>query len=149
MPQQDACTLLDQDHQRVEQLFSQYLSARDPAQKEDLCRTICMELTVHTQVEEEVFYPAFLKATGEQKLDQEARHEHQEARELIAQLESHPNDDEVMRQLQQAVLHHVQDERQKMFPKARQARGLDLQGMVMQLQERKGALMQQYQREHA
>ena len=141
MAQQDACTLLDEDHVKVERLFGDYTSAADPARRRELGRTICHELTIHTQIEEEIFYPAFQRASGDTQLVQESRHEHQEAKDLIAKLEGKETDEQLMQQLQKAVEHHVSDERQKMFPKARQAKGLDLMQLGEQLQMRKSELM--------
>ena len=66
MSQQDACTLLDSDHQTVERLFADYISAGKNLEiKSRLAQTVCKELTVHAILEEEIFYPAFRKATGE------------------------------------------------------------------------------------
>jgi hemerythrin superfamily protein len=140
----DAITLLDQDHQRVEQLFTQFESAQ-PQQKEQLAHTICQELTVHAQLEEEIFYPAFLKATGDQEMVDEAADEHQEVKELIAELEGGGSPDELVPQLQENVLHHVQEEREEMFQKARGAQGLDLQALGQQLEQRKTVLMRELQ----
>ncbi|HYF17251.1 MAG TPA: hemerythrin domain-containing protein [Ramlibacter sp.] len=143
MPQ-EATALLDQDHQRVEQLFTQFQSAQ-PQQKEQLAHTICQELTVHAMIEEEIFYPAFLKATSDQDMVDEAAEEHQEVKELIAKLESGGSPDELVPQLQEAVMHHVQEERDEMFKKARAAKGLDLQALGQQLEQRKLQLMRDLQ----
>lgn len=140
MAQQDACTLLDEDHRKVEQLFAQYQSA-DSSRKQELAQTICNELTVHTKIEEEIFYPAFGRATGDRQLVQESQQEHQEARQLIAQIEGSGPDDALMMKLQQAVQHHVEDERRKMFPEARKTSGLDLMQLAQQLESRKSELM--------
>jgi iron-sulfur cluster repair protein YtfE (RIC family) len=140
MPQQDACTLLDEDHKKVEQLFQQYQSA-DPARKQQLAQTIAQELSVHMQIEDEIFYPAFLDATGDDDMIEEAEDEHDEARELIAKLEGGKADDEVMKELQKAIEHHVGEERREMFPKARETSGLDLMELGQQLEARKTELM--------
>jgi iron-sulfur cluster repair protein YtfE (RIC family) len=139
MAQQDACTLLDDDHKKVEQLFMQYQSA-DPARKNQLAQTICHELTVHTQIEDEIFYPAVRKATGDNQLVDEAKREHDEARQLIQQIERQPSE-HLMTALQKAIEHHVSEERSEMFPKARQASGLDLVQLAQQLEARKSELM--------
>jgi len=142
MPQyQDACALLDADHQKVDQLFMQFQQAND-MQKAELARIICEELTVHTQIEEEIFYPAFARATGDQQLVQHSRKEHQEAKDLVAKIEgSGQPDPGLMTQLQKAVQHHVQEERTKMFPEARNAKGMDLTQLAQQLEARKAELM--------
>ena len=140
MPQQDACTLLDEDHKKVEQLFQQYQSA-DASRKQQLAQTIAQELSVHMQIEDEIFYPAFLDATGDDDMIEEAEDEHDEARELIARLEGGKADDEVMKDLQKAIEHHVGEERREMFPKARETSGLDLLELARQLEARKTELM--------
>ena len=140
MAQQDACALLDDDHKKVEQLFMQYQAA-DPPRKNQLAQTICHELTVHTQIEDEIFYPAVRKATGDNQLVDEAKHEHDEARQLIRQVEQGQASEQLMTALQQAIEHHVGEERSRMFPKARQASGLDLVQLAQQLEARKSELI--------
>lgn len=142
MAQQDAVTLLDDDHNQVARLFQQYKAARDNSHKRVLAQQICHELAVHTRIEEEVFYPAFRLATGDEHLLQESEREHREARELMAKIEGAPQpDDKVMLDLEDAVLHHVNDEREKMFPQARKSKGLDLMRLGAQLEQRKSELM--------
>jgi hemerythrin superfamily protein len=142
MPQQDACTLLDNDHRKVEQLFAEYQSAaNDPGRKSRLAQTICMELTVHSTIEEEIFYPAFRKATGAKELVDEAEQEHHEARDLITEIEDAEEMDPLMGKLRRAIEHHVQEERDEMFPEARKTTGLDLMKLGAQLESRKRELM--------
>jgi iron-sulfur cluster repair protein YtfE (RIC family) len=139
--QDDACTLLDEDHNEAIRLFEQYKAAHDGNRQRTLARQLCQELLVHMQIEDEIFYPAFRKATGDQELLKDANKEHQEARELIAKLEKDPTDAKTMLDLEDGILHHVNDEREKMFPKARKTPGLDLMGLARQLQARKAELM--------
>jgi hemerythrin-like domain-containing protein len=139
--QDDACTLLDEDHNQVMRLFEQYKAAHEGARQKLLARQICQELLVHMQVEEEIFYPAYQRATGDDAQLQDARREHQEARDLIAQLEQDPTDGKLMLELEDGILHHVNDEREKMFPKARKTAGLDLMGLARLLETRKRELM--------
>ncbi len=141
MAQQDACALLDDDHTKVERLFEQYKAAGQDSQKKLLAQQVCQELTVHAQIEEEIFYPAFQQAAQDEDLVEDAQQEHQEARELISKIEQSPGDDKLMLELEEAVLHHVSDERQKMFPQARKTQGLDLMQLADQLQTRKAELM--------
>lgn len=138
--QDDACTLLDEDHNEVVRLFEQYKAAHDAARQKLLARQICHELMVHMRIEEEIFYPAFGKATGDADLLREATREHQEARELIANVEQQPADAKLMLELEDAILHHVNDEREKMFPKARKTAGLNLMQLAAQLEARKAEL---------
>jgi hemerythrin superfamily protein len=137
----DAIDLLDDDHKKVERLFQQYKAAHDASRKRMLAAQICQELTVHTRIEEEVFYPAFRQATGDQQVIEHSTHEHREAMDLVHRIEQAQVDDKLMLELEDAVLHHVNDEREKMFPQARKAQGLDLAALAQQLQQRKSELM--------
>jgi iron-sulfur cluster repair protein YtfE (RIC family) len=139
--QDDACTLLDEDHNQVVRLFEQYKAAHNASSQRLLARQICMELLVHMRIEDEIFYPAFRRATGDDNLVQESEREHQQARELVAKVDNDLLDAKSMLDLEDAVLHHVNDEREKMFPKARKAKGLDLMQLAQQLQQRKSELM--------
>ncbi|MDQ6882176.1 MAG: hemerythrin domain-containing protein [Pseudomonadota bacterium] len=146
MTQQDACTLLDTDHQKVERLFTEYQSAQNASRKSQLAQEICMELTVHATIEEEIFYPAFLAATRDDKLVEDAEEEHQEAKDLIAEIEDGDKIDPMMARLQKAIEHHVKEERTEMFPKARKAAGMDLMALGAQLEARKKELMANFQK---
>jgi hemerythrin superfamily protein len=142
MPQQDACAVLDSDHQKVERLFAEYQSVgNDQTKKSRLAQTICLELTVHATIEEEIFYPAFRKAAGDNEMVDEAEQEHQEARDLITEIEDAERMDPLMAELQKAIEHHVKEERDEMFPKARKTSGLDLMALANQLESRKRELM--------
>jgi iron-sulfur cluster repair protein YtfE (RIC family) len=152
MMDKDACELLDADHLAVKHLFVEYarLAMAAPqesaAQRGTLAARICSELTVHAQIEEEIFYPALREAAPEAaaQLD-EAEAEHQEAKDLIAQIEAmagpaDPAMDELVSKLAQAIEHHVKEERTELFPKARSAADLDLAALGDQLRERQQAL---------
>lgn len=142
---QDALTLLDEDHQRVEQLFRDYQNAgTDRTIKMDLAQVICLELQVHAQIEEELFYPAYAKATGDQPQVQEAQSAHQEVKDLIGRVQGTQDPDALVLELQRAVQQHVQEERQEMFPKARSS-GMDLTGLGRQLEQRRTELAGQVQ----
>ncbi|WP_382159455.1 hemerythrin domain-containing protein [Hydrogenophaga sp. ANAO-22] len=147
----DACTLLDTDHKAVKKLFKTYeelagSKARGVAQKKlELAHQICQELTVHATVEEEIFYPALREALKETDILAEAEVEHAGAKDLIAQIEAMEEADEMfdakVKVLGEYIDHHVKEERNQIFPKARAARGLDLVAMREELQARKDALM--------
>jgi hemerythrin superfamily protein len=149
--EKDACDLLDADHKAVKKMFKDYEElagsrARSAAQKKlDLAHQICQELTVHAQVEEEIFYPAVRAAIKETDLLDEAEVEHQTCKDLIAQLQSatEPDDryDARVKVLGEYIDHHVKEERGEMFPKARAARGLDLVAMRDEIAARKEELM--------
>lgn len=147
----DACSLLDADHRNVKKLFkefeplatSQLKSA--PAKRRELADKICLELTVHAQIEEEIFYPALRAAIKENDLLDEAEVEHASAKDLIAQIrmgdESDPKWCAKVTVLGEYIDHHVREERNEIFVKARAAKKLDLIAMRDVLQARKGELM--------
>ena len=147
----DACDLLDADHRAVKKMFKEYEEltksrGRTIGQKKlDLARQICQELTVHTQIEDEIFYPAVRAAVKDTGMVAEAEVEHQSARELIEQIEAMDEADEMfdakVTVLGEYVDHHVKEERNEMFPKARAARKLDLVAMRDELMQRKEELM--------
>ncbi|MEO5738524.1 MAG: hemerythrin domain-containing protein, partial [Variovorax sp.] len=88
--QPDACSLLDADHRKVKKMFKDYdeltqaKAASASQKKRDLANEICMELTVHAQIEEEIFYPALREAIKDTDLLDEAEVEHASAKDLIA-----------------------------------------------------------------
>ena len=147
----DACSLLDADHRKVKKMFGDYetltqsRSASAGQKKRDLAKEICTELTVHAQVVEEIFYPALRDAIKETDLLDEAEVEHGTAKDLIAQLEGSTEADEMfdakVKVLGEYIDHHVKEERNEIFPKARAAKSLDLVAMRDELMARKEALM--------
>ena len=141
---QDAIKLLKADHDEVEALFAQYekQKKRDGSQKSDLIDKICTALTVHAQIEEEIFYPAArdaLDENGDELLD-EAEVEHSSIKSLVEQLEAMvPNDelcDAKVKVLSEYVKHHVKEEEGELFPKVKKT-GLDLDALGAELAERK------------
>ena len=148
--EKDACDLLDTDHKNVKKMFKAYEElmksrGRTAAQKKmDLARQICGELTVHAKIEEEIFYPALRAALKDTDMLAEAEVEHASAKELIAQIDAAAEADEMfdakVTVLGEYIDHHVKEERNEMFPKARATRKLDLVSMRDQLQARKDAL---------
>lgn len=139
MAQQDAIALLDADHLYVEQLFAEYQTAEHSDRKRDLAHRICQELTVHAQIEEEIFYPAVRRATDDDPMVDDARKAHDNARELINVIEAGPYDDETMTGLQRVIEDHVKEERE-MFDHARRTPGLDLMQLGRELDQRKSEL---------
>jgi iron-sulfur cluster repair protein YtfE (RIC family) len=153
MPQlieKDACDLLDADHIAVKYLFVEYARlavAGDPAgERHAYAQKICDELTVHAQIEEEIFYPALRKAIDAPGLLDEAQAEHQEAKEMIARIEGMPGPDAAMDalvdKLAATIEHHVKEERTQIFPKARAA-AVDLDALGEQLKQRQQELQGQ------
>ena len=124
---QDAISLLTEDHRTVEQLFADYeRGLQGPEAKRQVVDRIIRELSVHAAVEEAYFYPEVRKALGEGgELVEESLHEHQEMKEILADLEdmdpSDPAYDQNMAALIAEVRHHVEEEEGDMFPKLRSA----------------------------
>ena len=148
----DACQLLDADHLAVKHLFVEYarLAVAPEAdatagERTALAMKICDELTVHAQIEEEIFYPALREALPDASgLVEEATEEHQEAKQLIADIralgKANPAMDTLVAELNGAIEHHVKEERDELFPKARAAPDLDLVVLGEQLRERQQEL---------
>jgi hemerythrin superfamily protein len=147
----DACTFLDADHKAVKKMFKAYEEltqsrARDSSSKKlGLAREICHALTVHAAIEEEIFYPALREVMKEVDLLAEAHVEHAGAKDLIAQIEAMDEVDDMfdakVTVLGEYIDHHVKEEKNEIFPKARAARSLDLVGMREELQARKESLL--------
>jgi hemerythrin-like domain-containing protein len=145
----DAIALLKSDHSAVSKMFEAYdkLGDRANVQKLKLARTICNELKVHTQIEEEIFYPAVEAVLPkEQDLLDEAQVEHDGAKDLIAQLDKMQPDDDLfdakVTVLSEYIKHHVKEEHEDMFPKVRKTK-LDLRELGMRLAFRKAELTKQ------
>ena len=145
----DAIALLKEDHRNVGAMFAQYDKLGDKAQvkKLALARRICKELKAHTQIEEEIFYPATRAVLPkEDDLLDEAQVEHNGAKELIRQLDAmKPGDDlfdAKVTVLGEQVKHHVKEEQEDMFPKVRKTK-LDLHEIGMRLAFRKQELLKQ------
>lgn len=142
----DAITLLTEDHENVKQLFEQYeaLGDRATTSKKKLAQQICLELTKHATAEEEIFYPAVRAAQkdNEDMID-EATVEHASAKDLIAQILSmEPTEDlydAKVKVLSELIEHHVEEEEEEMFTKARDA-DLDLEELGRQIAERKAEI---------
>src|SRR6185503_5225504 len=84
----DAIQLRKGDHREVEGWFEEFEKSRSDDKKAKLAHKICKALTVHTQIEEEIFYPAFLEATGDEDMHDEAQVEHDGAKKLIGEIEA-------------------------------------------------------------
>jgi hemerythrin superfamily protein len=144
---QDAVALLKADHRQVEQWFAEFEKARSANVKSRLAASICQALTVHTEIEEEIFYPAFLQATKDKDMHHEAIVEHDGAKKLIAEIqESDPSDDYFdakVHVLSEMIKHHVKEEEQPdgMFAEAKKSK-MDLAALGIQLAERKAQLME-------
>ena len=141
---QDAIDLLDAEHRAVKALFDDYRQLSDHkaggTKRKALAETICMLLTIHMRLEEEIFYPPVREAIRDDDLLDEAEVEHAGAKELIGQiLAMQPGDelyDAKVTVLGEYIAHHVKEERQEMFPKARKC-GIDLAALGARLQSRR------------
>jgi hemerythrin superfamily protein len=144
---QDAIALLTEDHENVKHLFEQYegLGQRAHVSKKNLAMQICTELTRHATAEEEIFYPAVRAAVKQSDdLVDEATVEHASAKDLIAQIMDMESTEDLfdakVKVLSELIEHHVKEEEEEMFPKARNA-GLDLDTLGQQIAERKAQIM--------
>ena len=140
---QEATRLLRADHKLVNELFEQFESSRSASKKQELAAEICMELTIHSQIEEEIFYPAVQQALKDKTLVPEAKVEHETLKYLIAQIQKESPDSELwgakVKVLSEYVKHHVKEEQTEIFPKVKASR-LDLTELGAKLAERKEEL---------
>src|ERR1700755_2299419 len=145
----DAAALLKADHRKVEDLFAKFEAAKGDGKKQALAEQICMELTIHTKIEEDIFYPA-CEGKVEEDLLKEAYVEHDAAKVLIAEIEAGGADDEFydakVKVLSEEIEHHVEEEEKRvegMFAQARKA-GLDMDALGEQMAAEKAQLIADY-----
>ncbi len=142
----DAIALLKADHEAVSALFAEYEKTRSTAKKKALVAEICSALGVHAQIEEEIFYPAVKAALKDKVMVPEATVEHAGVKSLLAQLEGVEPDGEAydakVKVLSEYVKHHVKEEQNEMFPKAKSS-SLDLVELGARLSARKEDLLAQ------
>jgi hemerythrin superfamily protein len=142
----DAIALLKADHEAVSQLFAEYEKTRSVPNKKALVAEICTALSVQAQIEEEIFYPAVKTALKDKLLVPEATVEHASVKELIAQLEGIEPDREMydakVKVLSEYVKHHVKEEQNEMFTKAK-ASSVDLVELGARMAARKDDLLAQ------
>jgi hemerythrin superfamily protein len=123
----DAINLTLQDHRHVESLFARYEALTgDGDRKRDIVHEIIRELSIHAAIEEQFLYPVMRSNLPDGKsLVEEAIQEHQEAKELLDELDGMTPDDggydERVRSLIRDVRHHVQEEEDELLPKLRSA----------------------------
>ena len=147
---QDAIALLKEDHRTVEKLFKDFESAKGDGRKEALAQQICLELSVHAAIEEEIFYPA-CEGKVEEDLLKESYVEHDAAKVLIAEITAGQGaDDEFfdakVKVLQEEIEHNVEEEEKRLeglFAQARKAE-LDLDALGEQLAARKQELTETF-----
>jgi hemerythrin superfamily protein len=140
----NAIAMLKADHKKVSGLFAEFDKATAATTKQRLASTICTELSVHAQVEEEVFYPAVKAALKDKELIPEAVVEQATMKDLISQIEGATPDGEMydarVKVLGEYVKHHVKEEHTEMFPKAAKT-PLDMVALGARMAERKTELL--------
>lgn len=140
----DAIKLLRADHKLVAGLFAEYEKTNSAAKKKVLVTKICTELHVHTQVEEEIFYPAFKKAVKDKEMIPEAIVEHGMLRLLMSEVQGIDPSGEMydakIKVLSEYVKHHVKEEESEIFHKAKLT-SLDLMALGARMAVRKDELM--------
>jgi hemerythrin-like domain-containing protein len=146
---EDAISLLTADHEKVQDLFRQFDAlkdaddARSAQERQHIVAAACAELTVHTTLEEEIFYPAVRAAIDDADLLNEAQVEHDGAKALIEQLGNMTAKNEMFNAkftvLSEYVNHHIKEEQSELFPQARRA-DLDLLALGRRMTARKREL---------
>src|SRR5215212_9647432 len=147
----DAIALLKEDHRKVEKLFKEFEEARGDGRKEKLARQICLELSVHAAIEEEIFYPA-CEGNVDEDLLKESYVEHDAAKVLIAEIEAGNGEsdeffDAKVKVLQEEIEHHVEEEEKRetgVFAQARRGE-MELDALGQQLAARKQELVANYE----
>ncbi len=142
----DAIALLKADHEAVSLLFAEYEKTRSVTNKKAVVAEICKALSVHAQIEDEIFYPAVKTALKDKLLVPEATVEHAGVKDLIAQLKGVEPDGEMydakVKVLSEYVKHHVNEEQTEMFPKAK-ASSIDMVELGARMAERRRELLAQ------
>jgi len=150
----DPFSILEQDHQEVDDLFDQYSQADDDIDDADelsvakaaLVEEICAKLTLHARIEDEVVYPELRAAIEQPELIDESEIEHATAKDLIEQLESMDEDDPerdlTVETLAQCIRAHVAKEETEIFPMAREA-GIDFERIANSMEALRMELMQE------
>jgi hemerythrin-like domain-containing protein len=142
---EDAIDMLMRDHRIVKELFKEF-AKKDGKARNPLIEEICTKLTIHTALEEELFYPAVRNEIRDDNLMNEAVIEHATARHIIKQLLPVQDDDEYVQAkvtvLREYIKHHINEEESEMFPKVKQTK-LDLKSLGRQMMDRRVALQEQ------
>jgi hemerythrin superfamily protein len=138
----DAIALLKADHRNVSSLLEEFETA-DGRNKSSIAQKICAELSVHAQIEEEIFYPAAREVLDESDLIDEADVEHATLKGLVGRIESTASTDDhydaLVKVLGEYVKHHVKEEEGQIFPKVR-SNGMDVNAVGAELARRKEEL---------
>ena len=139
----NAIELLKRDHREVEGYFEEYEDLTDGDAKAELAEKICSALTMHMQIEEEIFYPQARDATGDDDLLDEALVEHGGAKHLIEEIQSmEPGEDlydAKIRVLSEQIKHHVEEEEGELFPEVERSK-IDVGQVGKEIADRKNEL---------
>jgi hemerythrin-like domain-containing protein len=142
--QPEAISMLIEDHQKVQKMFKTFERTDDQQKQEQLATAICNELTVHTQLEEQLLYPAAREALEEADLVDEATVEHQVAKDLIEKIrQSRPHDEEycaLVTVLGEYVNHHIEEEHKELFPQMKKTQ-IDFAALGEEMQQKKRELL--------
>ena len=149
----DAIALLKEDHRKVEKLFKEFEEAKGEGRKERLAHDICLELSVHSAIEEEIFYPA-CEGKVDEELLKESYVEHDSAKLLIAEIDAGEGEsdeffDSKVKVLQEQIEHHVEEEEKPksgLFAQARDAE-LDMDALGEKLSARKEELTESFKKD--
>ena len=140
----DATAMLKADHQLVAGLFEDFEATSSDKRKMEIVAQICQELTIHAQIEEEIFYPAVKAALKDHELVPEATVEHAAVKDLIAAVQGKTPSGEMydakVKVMGEFVKHHVKEEEKEMFVKVRKT-DLDLKALGEKMAARKEELM--------
>lgn len=145
----NAIELLKHDHREVESMFKQFDAEEESRSKAEIAQHICLSLIVHSEIEEELFYPAAQRALEDEDRDliSEARVEHMSLKRLIDDISGSSASDDMfearMTVLKEYVKHHVHEEEHELMPQVKKS-DIDLEALGSRLLERKQALIQEY-----
>lgn len=142
----DSIQLLKDDHEKVKKLFKEYeaLGKKALSKKRDISDKILMELEIHAEIEEQIFYPRVKEATNDEKIEKliyESFEEHKIVKTLVAELKESDEIDEVfeakMKVLRESVEHHIKEEQTELFPGAKKALKEELKELGNEMEEKK------------
>lgn len=144
----NATQLIRRDHKKVEGLFDKFEQTKTESAKRRIVDQAIRELEIHAKLEEEIFYPAVRKQLGEEDLLDEAKQEHQQAKEIMRELKKLENQDgeldDKFSELVESVKHHVEEEENELLPKVEHSE-MDLAELGDQILERKEELQEEMQ----
>jgi hypothetical protein len=147
-----ATQLIRRDHKKVEGLFDKFEETKKGDAKKRIVDQVIQELEIHAKVEEEIFYPAVRKHLGEEDMLEEAKQEHEQAKQIIRELRNVRAEDEQLEdkfsELAECVKHHVEEEEGEMLPKVEESE-IDLTELGDEMLERKEELAEQMQAKSA